>query len=151
MTTVHKAPQGNPGDIMNWPMIKIEYRTDADAIARQLPPGITVGKDPKVFLTIYNYPVNDRPELGCTMMVAADYNGMQGQYALGYAIDQEDEVYVSREHWGQPKFEAKISKKDLDIAVQKLLKFVLKCHFQSHNCIKKNFFKETCISITYPF
>ena len=106
--TTHKAPQGNPGDIMNWPMIKIEYRTDPEAIARQLPPGITVGKDPKVFLTIYNYPVNDRPELGCTMMVAADYNGMEGQYALGYAINQEDEVYVSREHWGQPKFEAEI-------------------------------------------
>ncbi|NND83099.1 MAG: acetoacetate decarboxylase family protein [Gammaproteobacteria bacterium] len=106
--TTHKAPQGNPGDIMNWPMLKIEYRTDSDAIAKLLPPGFTVGKDPIVYLTVYNYPVMDVPEYGCTMMVAADYDGIEGQYALGYAIDQEDAVYVSREHWGQPKYLADI-------------------------------------------
>lgn len=105
----HKAPQGVPGDIMNWPMLKIEYRTDADAIAKLLPPGFSVGKDPKVFLTVYNYPVMDVPEYGCTIMVAADYNGIEGQYALAYAIDQEDAVYPSREHWGQPKYLADIN------------------------------------------
>lgn len=106
--TTFKAPQGNPGDIMNWPMLKIEYRTDSEAIAKLLPPGFTVGKDPKVYLTVYNYPVMDVPEYGCTIMVAADYDGMEGQYALGYAIDQEDAVYPSREHWGQPKYLADI-------------------------------------------
>ena len=34
------APQGNPGDILNWPMLKVVYRTDPDAIAKLLPPGI---------------------------------------------------------------------------------------------------------------
>ena len=103
-----KPPQGNPGEIMNWPMLKIEYRTDAEAIAKQLPPGFTVGKDPIVTLTVYNYPVMDVPEYGCTIMVAADYDGIEGQYALAYAIDQEDAVYPSREHWGQPKYLADI-------------------------------------------
>lgn len=27
------AIQGNTGDILNWPMLKIRYRTDADKIA----------------------------------------------------------------------------------------------------------------------
>ena len=103
------APQGNPGDIMNWPMLKIEYRTDSDAIAKLLPPGFSVGKDPVVYLTVYNYPVMDVPEYGAVMAVAADYNGTEGQYALGYAIDQEDAIYPSREHWGQPKYLADIS------------------------------------------
>lgn len=39
-----QAPMGAPGDIINWPMLKIHYRTDPDAIAALLPPGITVGK-----------------------------------------------------------------------------------------------------------
>ena len=39
-----QAPLGQPGDIINWPMLKIHYRTDADAIAALLPPGITVGQ-----------------------------------------------------------------------------------------------------------
>lgn len=104
-----KAPQGNPGDIMNWPMLKMEYRTDAAAISSLLPPGFTVGADPIVYLTVYNYPVMDVPEYGAVIAVAADYNGMVGQYALGYAIDQENAVYVSREHWGQPKYLADIS------------------------------------------
>ena len=28
-----QGPQGNPGDILNWPMLNIRYRTDAAAIA----------------------------------------------------------------------------------------------------------------------
>ena len=108
-TNTHKPPQGNPGDIMNWPMLKIEYRTDADAIAKLLPPGFVVGKEPLVYLTVYNYPVMDVPEYGAVMAVAADFNGIEGQYTLGYAIDQEDAVYVSREHWGQPKYLANIA------------------------------------------
>lgn len=102
------APQGSPGDIINWPMLKIVYRTDPDAIARLLPPGIEPGDDPKVFLTFYNFPVMNEPEFGLVMTAAADFNGIQGEYALGYAIDQEAAVYVSREHWGQPKYLADI-------------------------------------------
>ena len=98
------APQGNPGDIITWPMLKIVYRTDPDALARLLPPGIEPGEDPKVFLTFYSFPVLNEPELGLVMTAAADFNGVQGEYALGYAIDQEAAVYVSREHWGQPKY-----------------------------------------------
>ena len=102
------APQGNPGDILNWPMLKIVYRTDRDAIAKLLPPGIEPGDDPNVFLTFYSFPVLNEPELGLVMTAAADYNGIQGEYALGYAIDQEAAVYFSREHWGQPKYLADI-------------------------------------------
>ena len=103
----HTPPTGIPGDVANVPMLKIEYRTDAEAIQAQLPPGFSVGKDPMVYLTVYSYPVLNEPELGCTIMVAADYDGVEGQYALGYAIDQEDAIYTSREHWGQPKYLAK--------------------------------------------
>ena len=45
-----QAPTGNTGYIINWPMLKIHYRTDPDAIAALLPPGITVGKEPNVNL-----------------------------------------------------------------------------------------------------
>ena len=102
------APQGSPGDILNWPMLKIIYRTDRDAVAKLLPPGIEPGEDPNVFLTFYSFPVLNEPELGLVMTAAADFDGIQGEYALGYAIDQEAAVYVSREHWGQPKYLADI-------------------------------------------
>ena len=81
-------------------MLKITYRTDPEAIAAQLPPGFTVGKDPLVHITIYNYPVMNVPEYGATMTVAADFNGIEGEYALGYAIDQEEAIYPSREALG---------------------------------------------------
>ena len=48
MTDTPQAPQGNPGDIINWPMLKVHYRTDPEAIAALLPPGITVGSEPNV-------------------------------------------------------------------------------------------------------
>ena len=104
-----QPPMGSPGDILNWPMLKIEYRTDKKAIAKLLPPGFTVGKSQTVFLTVYNFPVMNVPEYGCVITVAADYEGVAGEYALAYAIDQEEAVYVSREHWGQPKYLAEIN------------------------------------------
>ena len=63
MTNESGAPQGNPGDIVNWPMLKIVYRTDPEKIAALLPPGIESGANPHVTLTIYNFPVPDEPEL----------------------------------------------------------------------------------------
>ena len=102
------APQGNPGDILNWPMLKIVYRTDEAAVAAVLPPGLTATDEPLVMLTIYNFPVQNEPELGAVMTVRAAYDGIEGDYALGYAIDQEQAVYISREHWGQPKYLADI-------------------------------------------
>ena len=48
MTNPSGAPQGNPGDIVNWPMLKIVYRTDPDKIAALLPPGIEPGANPHV-------------------------------------------------------------------------------------------------------
>ena len=38
------APQINPGEIANWPLLKIVYRTDHDKIADLLPPGIEPGR-----------------------------------------------------------------------------------------------------------
>ena len=101
-------PQGNPGDILNWPMLKIVYRTDEQSISALLPPGLSPASEPLVTLTIYNFPVQNEPELGLVMNVAATYDGIEGDYALGYAIDQEQAVYISREHWGQPKYLADI-------------------------------------------
>lgn len=100
------APQINPGEILNWPMLKIKYRTDAEKIAALLPPGISPGKNPHVNLTIYNFPVGGEPEYGIVTNVEADYNGIEGEYTLGIGINQENAIFISQEHWGQPKFYA---------------------------------------------
>ncbi len=96
--------QGNTGDILNWPMLKIKYRTDADKIAALLPPGIEPGAEPNVNLTIYNFPVPNIPEYGIVTTVDADYDGMAGEYTLGYGIDQESAIFISQERNGQPKY-----------------------------------------------
>ena len=104
MTNETGAPQGNPGDIVNWPMLKIVYRTDPDKIAALLPPGIEPGAKPNVNLTIYNFPVPDEPEYGIVTSVDANYNGVAGEFTLGYGIDQESAIFVSQETNGQPKY-----------------------------------------------
>ena len=38
------APQINPGEIANWPLLKVVYRTDPDKIADLLPPGHRAGR-----------------------------------------------------------------------------------------------------------
>ncbi|MBW2293268.1 MAG: acetoacetate decarboxylase family protein, partial [Deltaproteobacteria bacterium] len=63
------APQINPGEISNWPLLKIRYRTDAEKIAALLPPGIDPGDEPNVSLNIYNVPVPDEPEMGVLIAV----------------------------------------------------------------------------------
>ncbi|PLW83602.1 acetoacetate decarboxylase [Kineobactrum sediminis] len=104
MSNATGAPQGNPGDITNWPMLKVVYRTDPDKIAALLPPGIEPGANPHVTLTIYNFPVPDEPEFGILTTVDADYNGIAGEYTLGYGIDQESAIFNSQEINGQPKY-----------------------------------------------
>lgn len=100
------APQINPGEILNWPMLKIHYHTDAAAIAELLPPGIKPGKEPKVSITIYNFPVLNEPEYGIVVNVDAEYDGIEGEYTLGIGIDQEAAIYGSQNRWGQPKYYA---------------------------------------------
>ena len=102
------APAGIPGDSLNWPMLKIAYPTDPDGIARLLPPGIEPGSRPEVRLTVYHFPVAAEPERGLVVNVAAAHDGVEGEYSLGYAIDQEQAVFLSRELWGQPKFLADV-------------------------------------------
>lgn len=104
MTQAAIAPQGNPGDIVNWPMLKITYRTDPEMIAALLPPGIEPGDKPNVNLTIYNFPVPNEPEYGIVTTINADYNGIAGEYTLGYGIDQESAIFISQETNGQPKY-----------------------------------------------
>jgi acetoacetate decarboxylase len=104
MNDTPQGPQGNTGDILNWPMLKIVYRTDPDKIAALLPPGIEPGAKPNVNLTIYNFPVPDEPEYGIVTSVDADYNGTPGEYTLGYGIDQESAIFVSQRTNGQPKY-----------------------------------------------
>lgn len=105
----NNAPQGNPGDILNWPMLKVVYRTDPDKIAALLPPGISPGKEPLVRVTIYNFPVGGEPEYGVVVNVDADYDGTEGEYTLAIGINQENAVFNSQERWGQPKFLADTS------------------------------------------
>ena len=104
MSNETAAPQGNPGDIVNWPMLKIVYRTDPNKIAALLPPGIEPGANPNVNITIYNFPVPDEPEFGIVTSVDARFNGVDGEYTLGYGIDQESAIFVSQETNGQPKY-----------------------------------------------
>lgn len=98
------VPTGAPGDIHNWPLLKVVYRTDADAINSILPPGFSPGKDPLVKMNVYNYPVPDEPELGILSTVNAIYDGIEGEYAIGYGIDQESAIFSSQEINGQPKY-----------------------------------------------
>ena len=103
MSNKVESPLGRPGDIYNWPMLKCHYRTDAKCIAALLPPGISVGADPVVNLTFYNYPVPDVPEYGIVITVNADYNGTLGEFTIAYGIDQESAIFISQERNGQPK------------------------------------------------
>lgn len=98
------APMGKPGDIINWPMLKISYETDPECIAKLLPPGVEPGKNPTVKIIIYNFPVLGEPEYGVVVNVAADVDGVEGEYTLGIGIDQEAAISGSKERWGQPKF-----------------------------------------------
>lgn len=102
------GPKINPGDIMGWPILKIDYPTDRAKIAALLPPGIDASASANVHLSIYCFPVPDEPEYGVVVTVDADYRGTKGVYALGYGIDQESAVFISRDMNGQPKYPAEI-------------------------------------------
>jgi len=102
------APKIQPGDIAGWPILKIEYRTDPGRIAPLLPPGIDPGRSSTVYLSLYNVPVPDEPEYGCVIGVAADYKGQPGRYTLGYGIDQESAIFISRDMNGQPKYPCEV-------------------------------------------
>lgn len=104
MTDIYQGPHTSPGEIAQWPMLKIVYRTDSEKIAKLLPLGINVSETSNVTLTIYNLPVNEEPEYGILMTVDANYDGIVGEYALGYGIDQEAAIFISQWKDGQPKF-----------------------------------------------
>jgi acetoacetate decarboxylase len=97
-----------PGDIVGWPILKIDYPSDPKKIAALLPPGLAPGATSNVHLSIYCYPVPDEPEFGIVVNVDADYRGTSGFYSLAYGIDQESAVYISKDMNGQPKFLAEI-------------------------------------------
>lgn len=107
--TSTEQPQTNPGDIFGWPILKLVYQTELDKIAALLPPGITPGAEPNVCLNFYNFPVPNEPEYGLLINVAADYKGTQGFYTLGYGIDQESAIFISRDMNGQPKYPAEVT------------------------------------------
>jgi len=99
-----EGPKINPGDIILWPMLKLDYDTRPECIAALLPPGIEPSARSQVHLTVYNFPVPDVPEYGVLITVDADYEGEVGFYTLGYGIDQESAVFISRDRNGQPKY-----------------------------------------------
>jgi acetoacetate decarboxylase len=98
----------NAGEIVGWPILKIDYPTDREKIAALLPPGIEPSRTSNVHLSIYCFPVPDEPEYGVVVGVDADYRGTPGIYALAYGIDQESAVYISKDMNGQPKYLAEI-------------------------------------------
>jgi acetoacetate decarboxylase len=104
MTTEDTGPKINPGDIILWPMLKLQYQTAPENIAKLLPPGIEPSATSNVHLTVYNFPVPDVPEYGVLVNVDADYQGESGFYTLGYGIDQESAIFISRDRNGQPKY-----------------------------------------------
>lgn len=104
MSDSTQTPATSPGEINNWPMLKIVYRTDPEAIAELLPPGLEPSETSNVTLTIYNLPVPDEPEYGILMTCDATHKGIPGEYALGYGIDQESAIFISQNTNGQPKF-----------------------------------------------
>ncbi|MBW2243957.1 MAG: acetoacetate decarboxylase family protein [Deltaproteobacteria bacterium] len=107
--TESAGPKIAPGDILGWPILKIDYPTDADRIAALLPPGIEPSASANVHLSIYNFPVPDEPEYGVVVSVDADYRGTPGLFALGYGIDQESAIFISRDMNGQPKYPCAIT------------------------------------------
>jgi len=108
MPTSADETQINPGDILGWPSLKISYPTDPAKLAALLPPGIEPSERADVHLNIYCIPVPDEPEFGVVISVDADYRGQKGVYALGYGIDQESAIYISKDMNGQPKFPCEI-------------------------------------------
>jgi len=99
-----QEPKTSPGEISQWPMLKIVYRTDPEKLAELLPPGIEPGEAANVTLTIYNLPVNEEPEYGILMTVDATYEGTPGEWCIGYGIDQESPIFICQFANGQPKF-----------------------------------------------
>lgn len=104
MSDPTQEPSTSPGEISQWPMLKIVYRTDPAKIAALLPPGIDSSATANVTLTIYNLPVSGEPEYGILITADASYRGTAGEYALGYGINQESAIFISQFMNGQPKF-----------------------------------------------
>jgi len=102
------GPKINPGDIILWPMLKLRYDTSPDKIAALLPPGVETANTAGVHLTVYCFPVPDVPEYGILVNVDAEYQGEKGLYTLGYGIDQESAIFMSRDRNGQPKYPCEI-------------------------------------------
>jgi acetoacetate decarboxylase len=102
------APKTNPGEIIGVPILKIDYPTDPANIAALLPPGIEPSSTSNVHLSVYCVPVPDEPEYGVMITIDADHRGTEGFFCLGYAIDQESAVHISRDMNGQPKYLAEI-------------------------------------------
>ena len=103
-----KVPSPLPGDIRDWPSLRVVYRTDPTRIADLLPPGLQVGSQPTVHVHFYQVPVQNEPEYGCVVKVRAAFDGVDGYYLIGNGIDQEQAIFISQELNGQPKFPCKI-------------------------------------------
>lgn len=93
-----------PGEISDWPMLKIKYKTDPKLLKSLLPPGLEPGDEPNVFVTFYNVPIHEAPEYGTVISVEAKYKGEKGEFTICIAISQEEPVLLCQQLWGQPKY-----------------------------------------------
>ena len=108
MSIPNDAFKINPGEVLGWPNLRIKYPTDPAKLAELLPPGLEPSDTSNVHLNIYLIPVPDEPEFGVVIDVDADYRGQKGRYCLGYGIDQESAIYISKDMNGQPKYPCEI-------------------------------------------
>ena len=97
-------PATPPGEVAGRPKLVVRYRTDPEAVAALLPPGLDPVGEPVVTVGFYCVPVHGEPEHGVSVRIPASYDGIAGQYSLGIGIDQESAIFVSQERNGQPKF-----------------------------------------------
>lgn len=98
----------DPGEVAGWPKLVVTYRTDPQAIADLLPPGLTAVGDPTVQVNVYCVPILGEPEYGISTKIGAAFDGVDGQYCVGMGIDQEAAIFISQERNGQPKFPCSI-------------------------------------------
>jgi len=94
------GPAIAPGEISNWPMLKIKYKTDPARLKSLLPPGLEPGDEPNVYVTFYNVPIHEAPEYGTVVSVEAKYKGEKGEFTLFIAISQEEPVLLCQQLWG---------------------------------------------------
>ncbi len=93
-------------------MLGIMYETEADVIAKLLPPPLEPAAEPWALSYISNFPdTNLGPGYReCALFIRCQYKGEVGNYCLSMPLDGDDDrIFNGREIYGFPKKTAKIT------------------------------------------